>query len=185
MGFQASGRSERGKGGGGYPRDRDGSSFEGKGHDGKGGKSENSERYGEQKKSTVFQMQGAGGDWSQRFGNKRRETHTEEEVFGPAKTRSTSGIDFDKYDAIPVQVTGENCEDVKPIVRFSEAKLVDSLFDNLRRCGYDRPTPAGKPRICHFELMSLQHSAGMYMTPSPARTNICFPHCGKTIDSDS
>ena len=23
-----------------------------------------------------------------------------------------------------------------------EAKLVDSLFDNLRRCGYDRPTPA-------------------------------------------
>ena len=25
------------------------------------------------------------------------------EVFGPPKTRSTSGIDFDKYDAIPVQ----------------------------------------------------------------------------------
>ena len=27
-------------------------------------------------------------------------------------------------------------------VFFTEAKLVDSLFDNLRRCGYDRPTPA-------------------------------------------
>ena len=25
------------------------------------------------------------------------------QVFGPPKTRSTSGIDFDKYDAIPVQ----------------------------------------------------------------------------------
>ena len=45
-----------------------------------------------------------------------------------------------------MQVTGENC-DVKPIVRFSEAKLVDSLFDNLRRCGYDRPTPVQKYSI--------------------------------------
>lgn len=104
-----------------------------------------SERGG--KGGTVFQMQGAGGDWSLRFGTKRKETLSEEEVFGPAKTRSTSGIDFDKYDAIPVQVTGENCEDLKPIVRFSEAKLVDSLFDNLRRCGYDRPTPVQKYAI--------------------------------------
>ncbi|CAE7578638.1 PL10A [Symbiodinium sp. CCMP2456] len=69
------------------------------------------------------------------------------QVFGPPKTRSTSGIDFDKYDAIPVQVSGENSTDVKPIVRFSEAKLVDSLFDNLRRCGYDRPTPVQKYSI--------------------------------------
>jgi len=123
----------------GYPRDKE-DGFDSKG-DGKGEKGDKSEE-----KSTVFQMQGAGGDWSLRFGNKRKETHTEEEVFGPAKTRSTSGIDFDKYDAIPVQVTGENC-DVKPIVRFSEAKLVDSLFDNLRRCGYDRPTPVQKYSI--------------------------------------
>eukprot|EP00434_Breviolum_minutum_P032641 symbB.v1.2.028866.t2/scaffold3026.1/size65065/1 len=124
----------------GYPSKEDG--FDSKG-DGKGEKGDKKS----DEKSTVFQMQGAGGDWSLRFGNKRKETHTEEEVFGPAKTRSTSGIDFDKYDAIPVQVTGENCEDVKPIVRFSEAKLVDSLFDNLRRCGYDRPTPVQKYSI--------------------------------------
>ncbi|CAE7447420.1 PL10A [Symbiodinium natans] len=84
---------------------------------------------------------------STRFGNKRNEQQTELEVFGPPKTRSTSGIDFDKYDAIPVQVSGENSTDVKPIVRFSEAKLVDSLFDNLRRCGYDRPTPVQKYSI--------------------------------------
>eukprot|EP00438_Fugacium_kawagutii_P003055 Skav229458 [mRNA] locus=scaffold397:351920:354997:+ [translate_table: standard] len=134
------GRFERGKDGkGGY-----GGGY----HDGgKGGKASGNPPEAEQKKSTFSQMQGAGGDWSLRFGSKRRETQSEEEVFGPAKTRSTSGIDFDKYDAIPVQVTGENCEDVKPIVRFSEAKLVDSLFDNLRRCGYDRPTPVQKYSI--------------------------------------
>merc|ERR1712137_1029605 len=28
--------------------------------------------------------------------------------------------------------------------RFSEGKLQESLFDNLRRCGYDRPTPVQK-----------------------------------------
>ncbi|CAJ1424287.1 unnamed protein product, partial [Effrenium voratum] len=115
-------------------------------YEGKGGRWDYSDKGGGGQKS-VFQLQGAGGDWSQRHGSKRRDTQTELEVFGPPKNRSTSGIDFDKYDAIPVKVTGEGSEDVKPIVRFSEAKLVDSLFDNLRRCGYDRPTPVQKYSI--------------------------------------
>eukprot|EP00440_Ansanella_granifera_P022411 gb/GFBE01024340.1/.p1 GENE.gb/GFBE01024340.1/~~gb/GFBE01024340.1/.p1 ORF type:complete len:592 (+),score=106.43 gb/GFBE01024340.1/:1-1776(+) len=90
-----------------------------------------------------------GGDWFKRQEGRRigREDATEVEVFGEVKARSTAGIDFDKYDNIPVQVTGNGAAEYKPIVRFSEAKLTDSLFDNLRRCGYDRPTPVQKYSI--------------------------------------
>jgi len=35
----------------------------------------------------------------------------------------------------------------KPILRFSDAKLDDNLSDNLRRCGYERPTPVQKYSI--------------------------------------
>lgn len=90
---------------------------------------------------------GGGGDWSQRSDRRRIEEQTELEVFGPPKTRSTAGIDFDKYEQIPVQVTGERAADIKPITRFSEARLNDSLFENLRRCGYERPTPVQKYSI--------------------------------------
>lgn len=90
---------------------------------------------------------GNGGDWYKRSGGRRAEEPSELEVFGPPKTRSTAGIDFDKYEAIPVQVTGEGASDVKPISRFSEGRLSDSLFENLRRCGYDRPTPVQKYSI--------------------------------------
>jgi len=87
------------------------------------------------------------GDWKRRGGGRHVEEPSELEVFGEVKTRSTAGIDFEKYDAIPVQLTGTGTEDVKPITRFSDANLTESLFDNLRRCGYDRPTPVQKNSI--------------------------------------
>jgi ATP-dependent RNA helicase DDX3X len=63
------------------------------------------------------------------------------------KQRSSAGIDFDKYEAIPVQITGNDVDSIKAIDRFSGANLSDQLFDNLRRCGYDRPTPVQKNSI--------------------------------------
>merc|ERR1719215_2180571 len=72
---------------------------------------------------------------------------TEIEVFGEVKARSTAGIEFEKYDAIPVQVTGNAVDNIVPIQRFSDANLTDSLSDNLRRCGYERPTPVQKHSI--------------------------------------
>jgi ATP-dependent RNA helicase DDX3X len=89
-------------------------------------------------------------DWTKRADGRRQNKHeekTELQVFGEVKLRSTAGIDFDKYDAIPVQVSGSRTEELKSINRFSEAKLSESLFDNLRRCGYDRPTPVQKHSI--------------------------------------
>mmetsp|Transcript_124190 Transcript_124190/g.310451 ORF Transcript_124190/g.310451 Transcript_124190/m.310451 type:complete len:630 (-) Transcript_124190:548-2437(-) len=90
-----------------------------------------------------------GRDWKYRQDGRRpgAEDKPEIEVFGEKKTRSTAGIDFDNYDAIPVQVTGNNVDGLKPIQRFSDAKLTESLFDNLRRCGYERPTPVQKHSI--------------------------------------
>merc|ERR1719464_1376330 len=97
--------------------------------------------------------QGGGGDWKRRQDGRRPggENKTELEVFGEVKKRSTAGIDFANYDAIPVQLTGNNVEDIKPVQRFSEAKLTNSLFENTRRCGYERPTPVQKhsiPIVC-------------------------------------
>jgi len=142
-GGKGSGYNGKGTGEGGR-FDKEGSKGAGRAESG-GARDENGG-----KKSTVFEMSGtagSGGDWSTRPGNRRRDPATELEVFGPPKSRQTSGIEFDKYDAIPVQVSGEGNADVKPIQRFSEAKLVDSLFENLRRCGYDRPTPVQKYSI--------------------------------------
>mmetsp|Transcript_56505 Transcript_56505/g.123553 ORF Transcript_56505/g.123553 Transcript_56505/m.123553 type:complete len:681 (-) Transcript_56505:113-2155(-) len=100
-------------------------------------------------RQTVSELSGAGGDWRNRQDGRRGyvEDKPEVEVFGEARTRSSAGIEFDKYDAIPVDITGRDIENIKPIQKFSDAKLVDSLFDNLRRCGYDRPTPVQRHSI--------------------------------------
>jgi len=131
---------------GGYHGDNgNGEQNGGKGNDrggqGKGGKGKGADHQDRR----IFD-DGSEKDWRKRQDGRRpgQEGKTELEVFGEIKERSTAGIDFDKYDAIPVQVSGNGKEDIKPISRFSEAKFVDSLFDNLRRCGYDRPTPVQK-----------------------------------------
>merc|ERR1719162_1772628 len=71
---------------------------------------------------------------------------SELEVFGEPKSRG-GGIDFDQYDKIPVEVTGEGGDNYTPIKAFSEFKLAEELSWNLNRCGYDRPTPIQKYAI--------------------------------------
>merc|ERR1712137_714281 len=44
-------------------------------------------------------------------------------------------------------ISGKDADSFRPITRFSEAQLTESLFENLRRCGYDRPTPVQKYAI--------------------------------------
>merc|ERR1719199_658398 len=88
-------------------------------------------------------------DWHKRRDGRRRgggwdSEPTEKEVFGEKKTRSTAGINFDDYDKIPVQVSGRDADTVVPMERFSAAKLQDGLRENLKRCGYERPTPVQK-----------------------------------------
>ncbi|KAJ9592681.1 hypothetical protein L9F63_015653 [Diploptera punctata] len=57
----------------------------------------------------------------------------------------TSGMNFDKYDIIQVNVTGENVP--KPIDNFENSNLRQLLLDNIQKSNYTRPTPVQKNAI--------------------------------------
>jgi ATP-dependent RNA helicase DDX3X len=59
----------------------------------------------------------------------------------------TTGIKFDDYDKIPVEISGKGSSDFAPIERFRDAKLHHILIDNIDRCKYTRPTPVQKHSI--------------------------------------
>ncbi|XP_024888360.1 ATP-dependent RNA helicase vasa isoform X1 [Temnothorax curvispinosus] len=55
------------------------------------------------------------------------------------------GINFDKYDAIEVKVTGENAP--RPIQSFESSGLRTILLENIKKSGYTKPTPVQKYAI--------------------------------------
>merc|ERR1719339_153632 len=57
----------------------------------------------------------------------------------------SSGINFAKYENIPVSVTGENKP--QPITNFNAAGLRPILMDNVTKSGYKVPTPVQKNAI--------------------------------------
>ena len=64
----------------------------------------------------------------------------ERSIFGT--DHQTTGINFDNYDKIPVEVSGENPPD--PIATYSIETIGEDLFRNTQLCGYTRPTPVQK-----------------------------------------
>ncbi|VBB30816.1 unnamed protein product [Acanthocheilonema viteae] len=56
-----------------------------------------------------------------------------------------SGINFDKYEEIPVEATGQDCP--PPIALFADLKLHRWIEENIRLSGYGRPTPVQKYSI--------------------------------------
>lgn len=74
-----------------------------------------------------------------RFG---RNDRSEEELF---KNQITTGINFDKYEDIPVDVKGENVP--PPIETFLDSGLHPALMKNIERAGYTKPTPVQKHSI--------------------------------------
>ena len=56
-----------------------------------------------------------------------------------------SGLNFDKYDSIPVQVTGR--EPGRPIEGFSQAELLEQCSINIKRAQFNKPTPIQKYAI--------------------------------------
>ena len=55
------------------------------------------------------------------------------------------GINFEKYDEIPVNVTGPN--PVKELETFESAKLRPLLMENIKKSKYRVPTPIQKHSI--------------------------------------
>lgn len=55
------------------------------------------------------------------------------------------GINFDKYDDIPVEVSGR--DQCGFISSFEEGKLLPTFLQNVKKAKYDRPTPIQKYSI--------------------------------------
>jgi len=94
-----------------------------------------------------------GGRDSAFGGNSRgfgRGGESEVDIFGPQTAEEPSaGINFDKYDDIPISVTAATPDGTPPppISEFSEAEMPQFLRDNIVRCRYTRPTPVQKHSI--------------------------------------
>ena len=65
----------------------------------------------------------------------------EKQLFG-REDKQTTGINFDNYDKIPVEVSGNNAPD--PIDSYSVETIGEDLFRNTQLCGYTKPTPVQK-----------------------------------------
>jgi ATP-dependent RNA helicase DDX3X len=71
----------------------------------------------------------------------------ERELFGVANdpTKQHTGINFEKYDEIPVEATGTNVPE--PVTTFTKPPLDDHLLSNIELAGYKVPTPVQKYSI--------------------------------------
>ncbi|KAG8862093.1 DEAD-box ATP-dependent RNA helicase [Tulasnella sp. 330] len=70
----------------------------------------------------------------------------EMELFGTGEAGShTAGINFDKYEDIPVEVTGRNVPEA--MVEFTTPPLHPFLIDNIKLARYTTPTPVQRHSI--------------------------------------
>jgi ATP-dependent RNA helicase DDX3X len=74
-------------------------------------------------------------------GDIQADPRLERTLFGTGD-RQTTGINFDNYDKIPIEVSGDGCPD--PIDEYSPETIGEDLYRNTQLCGYTRPTPVQK-----------------------------------------
>ncbi|WOK91812.1 hypothetical protein Cni_G00503 [Canna indica] len=90
-----------------------------------------------------YNNRGGGWDRQEREANPfANDDETPEEVFD---IQENSGINFDAYEDIPVETSGENVP--PPVNTFAEIDLGDALNENIRRCKYVKPTPVQRHAI--------------------------------------
>ncbi|PNF43980.1 ATP-dependent RNA helicase DDX3X [Cryptotermes secundus] len=70
-----------------------------------------------------------------------RDERLEYELFGSGNT----GINFNKYEDIPVEATGDNVPD--HIVSFDDVQMTEIISNNIALARYDKPTPVQKYAI--------------------------------------
>lgn len=97
---------------------------------------------------SAYNGSGFGGKWNEgRRGEidytipLSRDERLEEELFGTANT----GINFNKYEDIPVEATGDQVPD--HIKSFDEIKLTEIIRSNITHARYEKPTPVQKYAI--------------------------------------
>ncbi|MFS8005594.1 putative RNA helicase [Helianthus anomalus] len=95
---------------------------------------------------------GGGGGWNNRSGGWDRGRDREVNPFGNDDgaeqqfvDQENSGINFDAYEDIPVETSGDNVP--PPVNTFAEIDLGEALNLNIRRCKYVKPTPVQRHAI--------------------------------------
>ncbi|KAL6195044.1 hypothetical protein ACLB2K_030666 [Fragaria x ananassa] len=88
---------------------------------------------------------GGRGGWG---GGRDREVNPfedDDETEVPFSEQENSGINFDAYEDIPVETSGDNVP--PPVNTFAEIDLGDALNKNIQRCKYVKPTPVQRHAI--------------------------------------
>uniref|UniRef100_A0A5B6YY91 RNA helicase n=1 Tax=Davidia involucrata TaxID=16924 RepID=A0A5B6YY91_DAVIN len=99
-----------------------------------------------------FSNGGRGGGWNSRTGGWERGREREVNPFAddddteqPFGEQENTGINFDAYEDIPVETSGDNVP--PPVNTFAEIDLGEALNQNIRRCKYVKPTPVQRHAI--------------------------------------
>lgn len=69
----------------------------------------------------------------------------EAQLFGRNEERQQTGINFDNYDNIPVETSGDDIPE--PVEAYTIDTIGEDLYRNAQLCGYTRPTPVQKYSI--------------------------------------
>jgi len=93
----------------------------------------------------------------------------------------SSGINFSKYEDIPVSVTGENV--VPPIKNFGDAALRPLIVENITKSGYAVPTPVQKNALPI--IMSGRDLMACAQTGSGKTAAFLLPIIHKLIEIDA
>ncbi|KAL8122035.1 hypothetical protein AgCh_018681 [Apium graveolens] len=95
---------------------------------------------------------GRSGGWNNRIGGwdrgREREANpfgNEDEVEPEVGDQENTGINFDAYEDIPVETSGDNVP--PPVNTFAEIDLGEALNKNIQRCKYVKPTPVQRHAI--------------------------------------
>lgn len=99
---------------------------------------------------------GGGGGGERQYGGRWKEdrrTDTDYTKLGPRDERleaelfgvGNTGINFDKYEDIPVEATGQNVP--QHITSFDDVQLTEIIKNNVLLARYDKPTPVQKYAI--------------------------------------
>ncbi|XP_055814642.1 DEAD-box ATP-dependent RNA helicase 37-like [Solanum dulcamara] len=93
---------------------------------------------------------GRGSGWNNRTGGWDRGREREANPFAedeaePFVEPENSGINFDAYEDIPVETSGDNVP--PPVNTFVEIDLGEAVNLNIRRCKYVKPTPVQRHAI--------------------------------------
>ncbi|XP_016470923.2 DEAD-box ATP-dependent RNA helicase 11 [Nicotiana tabacum] len=89
---------------------------------------------------------GRGGGWNGGRGGWDREVNPfTDEDSEPFSEQESSGINFDAYEDIPVETSGDNVP--PPVNTFADIDLGEAVNENIRRCKYVKPTPVQRHAI--------------------------------------